>query len=610
MLPPRLSIARIVSNRRPLRPPNPTNQVLGPRPFTQSSPLLLVSRLTPRPELPYLYSSALSRLPQSASPIQYQSQLSRYFTTEKRERFKSETKLTLRYILLGNTIVVLFVLLGWLISIEFTERKYPTPSEWTFRSRNIYRTARLMQEAEKMPSGIIEWPQVGNNYCVLISRLEDALIDGKTLETAQDGEHRVYVVGIDGLGFTRSGLDLSTKSEEWRRGYHEALMGAARVAEHMDECVRDTTRNITFPKQLMIGPSNPRPKPVPYGAAAAPLEENCVEASEPPQTFYMKILTSTGFTSQQRLDAALAYADWLDFKGLGGSAEEMYDWGLDIAMGALPMGANNIVDVKTGIISSNATYISNNILKATTALAVHHAQNKDLSVALPILLSVLRARRQLSFPFVSDPPSEPASKLQTFISTIKSVVVFPPYPPAPPTGDEVPIRSLKAICEEAALMAHVGEILFASSKDDAKLPFKTSKSQGTSAQQQSGLSWTRDAVEIAESTLLSVGYLDLETKQTCSECLKTGMDNWSTMVRKMLRDQQEDLASKESVVDGQRSWFWGGRTTQEAAEDEGRWEQEMQVVDERMHKVQRLLDQENEERKMKEAGGVFGMLIS
>ncbi|KAL8952209.1 MAG: hypothetical protein Q9222_001864 [Ikaeria aurantiellina] len=610
MLPPRLSIARILSNRRPLRPPNPTNQVLGPRPFTQNSQLLLVSKLTPRPELPYLYSPVVSRFPQSASLPQYQNQLSRYFTTEKKERFKSETKLTLKYIFYGNSIVALCVLLGWLVSIEWTERKYPTPPEWTFRSRNIYRTACMMQEAEKMPSGIIEWPQVSNNYCVLISRLEDALVDGKHLEMAQDGEDQVYVVGIDGLGFRRSGLDFSAKSEQWRRGYHEALMGAARAAEHMDQCVRDTTRNITFPKELMIGPSNPRPKPVPYGAAAAPLEENCVEASEPPQTFYMKILTSTGFTSRQRLDAALAYADWLEFKGLDESAEEMYDWGLDIAMGALPMGANNIVDTRTGVINNNATYISNNILRATTALAVHHAQNRNLSVALPILLSVLRARKQLSLPPAPEPPSEPESKLETLVSTIRAIVISPPYPLPPPTGDEVPIRSSKAICEEAALMVHVGEILFASSSDNAKPALKSVQSPGASSKQQSGLSWTRNAVEMAESTLKSIDHRDLEAKQICSECLKTGIDNWSTMIRKMLRDHQEELASKEHRAGGQKSWFWERRSAQEAVENEGRWEREMQLVDQRMDSVQRLLDKENEERKMKQAGGAFGMLIS
>lgn len=603
MLPPRISIARIILNRRPLRPPNSKCSPPGLRLFTQNAQLLLVSRTSPRPELPYLYVSSGTSFPRTAPSIQYKGPLARYLTTERKQRIKTEAKLTVKYILYFHIIAGFALALVWLVSVEIKERRYQTPPEWSFRTRNIYRTARIMSEPDFNRSGVTEWPQVGNNYWVALSRLEDTSLDGKDLQIPPGDDHRVYVVGIDALGFTRNGLDLLSKSEEWRRGYYSVLLGAARAAEHLDEEVRDTKRNITFPKEHMIGPSNPRPKPVPHGAASPPLEENCVPASESPQMFYTKILSSTGFSTRQRLDAALAYADWLDFKELHESAEEMYDWGLDIAMGALPVGVNNAVDSQTGIISNNAAYVSNNLLKATTALAIHHARNANLTAALPIFLSVLRAKKQLSLPPIPNAPKAEPTKLEWIMSVAKSILVTPPYPPPPPSGDEAPIRTPAAVCEEAAVMAHVGEILFASSNDDSEPPLKESKSRSTSRKQTSGLGWTRDAVDVSESTLTSMDAADLDGRQTCAECLRTGMENWSTMVRKMLRDQRRSVSTKEDKFGNGRGWFWGGKSTEEAEEDEGRWERELHSVDERMDKVQRLLENEEESRKQRKPGG-------
>ncbi|KAL8853444.1 MAG: hypothetical protein Q9221_001761 [Calogaya cf. arnoldii] len=607
MLRSRLSIARIILNRRPLRPPNLTCNPPGLRLFTQNSQLLLVSRTSPRPELPYLYVASGSTFPRAAPSTQYQGRLARYLTTERKERIKTEAKLTVKYIFYIHILGVFTLALYWLVSLEIKERRHQTPPEWTFKTRNIYRVARIMSEPNFNASGITEWPQVANNYWVALSRLEDPSIDGKDLQIPSGDDHRAYVVGIDALGFTRNGLDLLVKSEEWRRGYYSVLMGAARAAEHLDEEVRDATRNITFPKEYMIGPSNPRPKPVPHGAASPPLEENCVPASESPQVFYTKILTSTGFSTRQRLDAALAYADWLEFKGMHETAEEMYDWGLDIAMGALPVGVNNVVDTQTGIISNDATYVSNNLLKATTALAIHHARNANLAAALPIFLSVLRAKKQLSLPPIPDAPKPEPTSMEWIKSMAKSILITPSYPPPPPSGDEAPIRTPKAVCEEAAVMAHVGEILFASSKDDSKPPLKELKSRTTSQKQKSGLSWTRDAVDVSESTLTSMDEADLDGRETCAECIRTGIDNWSAMVRKMLRDQQRVVSTKDDKAGSGRGWFWGGKSTEEAEEDESRWERELQLVNERMDKVQRLLEHEEASRKQRKPGGWLGL---
>ena len=478
---------------------------------------------------------------------------------------------------------------------EVTERRFPSPEEWSFWSRTNWRRAKEAENPEADSMGVVDWAYIGQEILQLLERLENSTIDGQDLRPVLKDEGDIYV---DGLG--KTGLDISAKSEPWRRGYHACLMGIAKAAENRDGWLRDTTRDITFPPEFVIGPSNPRPKHVPFDAPAAPLEKDCVAAFEPPEKFYMKILTTHGFSSRQRLDAALAYADWLDFKGLSATAEEMYDWGLDIAMGALPEGANNVIDIKTGVIDNKAAHVSSNILSATTALAVHHARQNNLSAALPIFISILRARRQLPQPESFNPKSKPRkqSSFVTILLFFKSLLVTPPYPPEPPTGDEVPTRTPTALCEEAAVMSHIGEILFASSAPSSTTQTSSGVSTGNSVpaiaildqlkSQQAGLSWTREAVDLAESTLASAETDDVETRERCSECLRSGMDNWSTMVSQMLTNERR---KKTPLQEKTGSWFWGGsgRTDMDG---EPRWERERKLVDERLQRVQKLLNKE------------------
>ncbi|KAL9138233.1 MAG: hypothetical protein Q9175_000559 [Cornicularia normoerica] len=485
---------------------------------------------------------------------------------------------------------------------EVLERRFPSPPEWTMRSRIIHRKANIRAHPDPNGTDLADWGSAGQQYRQLLKRLEDPSVDGQDLRPILQEEGEIHVPGLG-----RAGLDVSSKSEPWRRGYYACLMGAAKASENRDGWVCDTTRNIAFPPEVVIGPSNPRPKPVPYGATSAPLEKNCIPAFEPAETYYMKILTTQGFNTRQRLDAALAYADWLDFQGLSSTAEEMYDWGLDIAMGALPVGVNNVVDIKSGVIDQRATYISSNVLLATTSLAFHHARHNNLAAALPIYLSVLRARRQLSaLPSqdVAGSNSREESSNAPVLSFLRSMLVAPPYPPTPPTGDEIPLRTPAAICEEAGVMAHVGEILFASSSASSfarassnSLKGSMLSSQSAAGQlkgQQSGLSWTRDAVDLAEATITSAHKDDGETREKCSECLAVGMDNWSTMVAKLLIDERQ--AKAEKLPKASSSWGWGSSA---AVEDEERWERESQVVDERLENVRRLLSREADRKASK-----------
>ena len=583
-------------------PPPPT-----PRLFTQSSQLLLISGAGPRPQLPFLHP-ATGGIP---LPILHrtplQQQLSRLITTERKLYLKDQLWKGAKYTVYGWVGLILLATMAFGFQTEVAERRFPSPSEWTFRTRTSYRFAKSAENPDPNDAGLIDWSNVGQAYHQLIERLEDPTIDGQGLRPVLQEDGDIYVAGLG-----KAGLDISSKSEPWRRGYYACLMGAAKAAENRDGWVRDTTRNVVFPPEVVIGPSNPRPKPVPFGAQAAPLEENCVPVFEPAEVFYMKVLTTHGFNSKQRLDAALAYADWLDYKGLSATAEDMYDWGLDIATGALPEGANNVVDINSGVIDSKATHISSNILLATTSLAIHHARNNNLAIALPIFVSVLRARRQLpeSKPIPkSGLTSQNQSSLAIVFSFFKSLLITPPYPPAPPTGDETPTRTPAAKCEEARVMSHIGEILFASSATTpvSKTPLDNPMgppipSTATTAQlqnQQSGLSWTREAVDLAEATLVSADKNDAEARERCSECLAVAMDNWSTMVAKMLKDERRATPMSQQKTG---SWFWGN--TSETS-GEARWERESKLVDERLERVQKLLNKEADRKTS--TGGLFFM---
>ena len=602
----KLPMPRLLSFNRPLRPPRSATPLPRHRLFTKNSQLLLVTGVSPRPQLPFLHPATNNRAPPSATRNQFQNQLFRLLTTERKLYLKDQIWKGAKYTVYGWAGLLLLSMMAFGLQNEVLERRFPSPPEWTMRSRMIYRIAKSEEHPDPNGTGLTNWTSAGDGYRQLLKRLEDPSRDGQDLRpNLQEGD--IY---ISGLG--RAGLDISSKSEPWRRGYYACLMGAAKASENRDGWVCDTTRKTAFPPEVVIGPSNPHPKPVPYGAASAPLEENCVPAFEPAETYYMKILTTHGFTTRQRLDAALAYADWLDFKGLSSTAEEMYDWGLDIAMAALPVGVNNVIDIQSGVIDQRATYISSNMLLATTSLALHHARNNNLAAALPIFLSVLRARRQLpalSSQAEAGSDSREGSSIAQVLSFFRSMIVTPPYPPAPPTGDEIPLRTPAARCEEAGVMAHIGEILFASSlaASSAKTSSNTLRGPPVSSQfatgclegQQSGLSWTRDAVDLAEATLTSANKDDDEAQEKCAECLAVGMDNWSTMVAKLLKDERQAKAEKQPKASS--SWLWDNSAT---VEDGGRWEHESQMVDERLENVRRLLSKEAD-RKDRKGGYLF-----
>lgn len=546
------------------------------RTFAQSAPAR--SGLRYRPQIPFLSvptTTAAGRV--------------RYMTTERKAQLKYEIKTGIKYV--GYIWIAGFcVVAAWgAIDQEILERRYPTPHEWRYMTRFYFHggcTARY----EPPPGKITDWLQVGWWAEHTVKRLEDPNVDGQDVKDAPS----------DSPPGTK---DITAKSEEWRRGYYEAMMLYAKAAEHMDGWVVDKSRNIVFPPGVMIGPSNPYPKPLPPGYKGAPKEENCELRFESPDAIYLRILSTLGFTNRQRIEAGLAYASWLDYKGVTGPASIILEDAVHLAASERPNLPSDPIDRTTWTLNEAAGSPSENLLSALTAYATFRARHGDVSAALPILVSILRARRAL--------PSQPPATSQLLTSALESsaqnkgpwflltsLFIPPPYPPPPPDGTAPPVRDAGELCQEAALSLHIGEIMYASSS--------SSSSSSPSSGREEGLAWTREAVDVAEEQLHRLpppppraGKGD-DARATCRECLATGLSNWATMVARLAREEEEAAeAAKEKKKGGEKGkgtagWFgslWSEGVAK--AEDKSlpsRWAAEAKVIEERQRRVKDLVE--------------------
>ncbi|KAH8601520.1 hypothetical protein B0O99DRAFT_606820 [Bisporella sp. PMI_857] len=539
---PPLPIRRIAF-LRPFRPPNSSNalksrQIL--RLFTQNT-------LAPqwRPQSSFL-----------SMPNRH---TARYISTETRRWFTSEMKKTVKYLI----IIQVFLTLGWVVFLgicqERFERMYPSPSEWKFLTRLVYRTSRFM-EKEPDPIGFFDYVKSAVMYQYVREQLENLEGEGKGLQEQVEGG-----LLVEGVG--KTGFDVSAKSEEWRNAYYETLIGSARCAEFVDGWMKDVSRKEVQPGNMVIGHSNPNPKPVPPGKTAL-REENCEPFYPPPETFYMKILTTKGFTNKQKLDAALGYGNWLDFKKAPEAAGEMYKWALELAVADATTG---LVDRETGILNVGAGNPNENVLAAVTGLAIHHAANGNVNAALPIFLSILRARRSLPAATTPEVPREqPKEGVMKLVGLVQSTIAWPSPAQPPSDGLSTPVRNAKARCEEAGIMTYIGEILYASKSS------KTSR--------EDGLAWTREAVDLAEIELHKKS-ISKEGEEKCKECMKVGLGNWAKMVRILVKEEKEKKANGSKAA----SWWGtsGADKKQEAAM--GRWETEEKVVLEKVRRASELL---------------------
>ncbi|KAK1976108.1 hypothetical protein LZ30DRAFT_753679 [Colletotrichum cereale] len=544
------------------------------RPFTSNN-TALTSRGGGRPQLPFLSIPVAS--PRAAPRV-------RYFTTEKKRWLRHEGRLFLRYnvSIWGGALCVLAIV--FLLNQEALEKDHPTPHEWSLLTRMGARGAK--HAASDTQRHDVDWVEVLVSCREVLKRLEDPALDGAGLRDLLDDEP----LSIDGVG--RAGKDASAKGENWRRGYYELLMLLAQASEQLDGWVKDRTRNVVFPPEVVLGPSNPHPRPIPPGAESAPNEEDCDLAYEPAENHYLRILTTRGFTNRQKMDAALRYASFLDYKRLPDAAERMYQWALSLATD--DAGAPPPVDPRTYALAndkpSSSSPPSENVLTVLTSIALHKARTGDVEAALPIFVSVLRARRALPQAPLSGQERPADAAPATLWQRLWALARPPVYPPPPDDGSRPAWRHPRELCEEAGLGLYIGEILYAAGTD-----------------RDEGLAWTRDAVDLAEEQLRAVGPSggDAEARRKCRECLSTGLQNWSTMVARLAREEQEEKKKKrnnnkkeeEEKAGGKRSVFafWSDAktitTAADAAEDEGRWAAEEKVVKERVRRTRELLVQ-------------------
>jgi hypothetical protein len=576
----RLALGRSVV----LRPAGKTSRPGAARFFTRQTSLAFRNR----PQLPFL-SVPLAR-----------NQQFRYLTTERKRWLAYEVFLGFKYIVYTWAIVACLLIVYFSVLLEWLERQYPSPHEWRFITRLRFRLARWGPERKDVIEP--DWVQVGGFAENVLKRLEDLNIDGADLRELLEGG--IY---MDGIG--KSGYDITAKSEPWRRGYYEVLMLCAKAAEQLDNHVLDKKRGVVFPADQVHGPSNPNPKPIPPGSPSAPHEDDCENFYEAPEHFYMRILTTRGFTSRQKMDAALAHASWLDYKGLPEASEKMYEWALQLATES-NAAAPPPYDPQSLVLRDDAGPPSANVLTALTALAVHRARNQDVATALPMLIAILRARRALPETATarrqlllssratasSLPPDElellasehgkKASSSLWSLDAVKRIVAPPAYPPPPESGELPPVRDAAARCEEAGLDLYIGEIIYASGGGGRK-PSSTAREEG--------VAWTREAVDIAEEQLHQLGGSssskknnskeDDAARKTCRECLDSGLNNWSKMVARLAREERE----KGGVAPKSSSWFgfWGKAAQQEEI---GRWAAEENVVKERTSRARELLE--------------------
>lgn len=540
------------------------------RTFSHNSPTLSTSR----PQLPFL--SVPSRA------LRSRRQQWRYLTTERKAWFKREVGQAARWTAYLWALALCFSGVGFALQQEFTERRFPTPHEWAFRTRMLKRGA----DAETArPDVVVEnWPLIVQMLADVLDRLEDPAGEGK---------------GLRDLGPVRppGAKDISAMSEAWRRGYYEALLLCCKASEHVEGWVVDRTRKTVFPPDVVKGPSNPFPKPVPAGSVPPPREEDCEPAGFPkPDEMYLKLLATEGLTTKQRMDAALSYANWLEFKGFLSPAAIMYEDALNMAIEEIQTpGAPPLVDPKTAVLNDKADRKpSANLLTSLTALATFKARHEDVSAALPIFISLLQARRTLPSRRTPAPkdaqalalPSDPTSNM----NPIQKAMEFfqpPPYPPPPPDGTDPPLRDSGERCDEAALHLHIGEIMYtarASTRED-------------------GLAWTREGVDLAEEELHRVLERAVgargedrdarDAKKSCRACLASGLDNWATMVHRMVREEEAraaPAAAGSAKKTASAGWFglWSGSKGVE--ENVGRWAAEEKVVGERTRRAQDILE--------------------
>ncbi|KJZ75207.1 hypothetical protein HIM_05401 [Hirsutella minnesotensis 3608] len=532
--------SRLVVRRIARSPPPRPHSPLCRRAWSSHS---TANSVKARPVLPFLAA------PKTSPSV------ARSFTSERKRWLRHEAKLVVRYTVSLWGIIAAVLVINFALGEEKNERDFPTPPEWGHMTRKFLRDAN---KARDPSDGTVDWATALGLARAAVLRLQAPSLEGQDVTKLSKLEDPTLENPDEFIH-----CDISAKSEEWRRGYFEAMMLAAKAAEHVDGWLRDRTRNLVCPPEFVIGPSNPRPRPIPAGSPHAPREEDCEQAFPTADNWYMKLLATKGLAPRQTMEATLEYAGYLEYKGQLEGAESLYNMALAEATQGMPPFSLPY-DPKTLVLKDGVAPASMNILDALTAIANFKARNGNVSSALPMYISLLKTRRTLS----DTPPAAPRQPRKR-LSLYQQITAFftpPEYPPPPPSGFQPPWRSPKERCQEASLLLNIGEVLYATS----------SKSEG--------LAWTRDGVDLAEEQLraLGSGSTETEAKKSCRECLGVGLSNWSTMVSRLAfaEEEKKKYGSKSTMFS-----LWSG-----AKEPESRWAAEEAVVKERLRRTKELME--------------------
>lgn len=496
-----------------------------------------------RPSLPFLHS------PSSSVNV-------RRFASTQKKWVMHEIKLAARYTGIIWGVVFCGLVIFFAVSMELDERAYPTPHELGYFTRGALRMS------------LYERPRTEKNWVLTLSaaesalqRLEDPSIDGQGLVRMIERHDPQWR-----LPFQLSVYNITARSEEWRRIYFDLLMLVAENSQSVEGWLWDKTQRIFSPPEFVAGPSNPHPVPLPPGTTKRPREEDCVLAFPSTEEWYIKILGTKGFTERQKIEAALAYANWLSVVGRPDGVEPLHQ--LALAEAARAEGLSKFpFDEKTFVLKRKAMPASANFLAILTDIALHKVRDqKDAAGALPILLSVLQSRKLGSDEPLTPVASPTPGSTRSAFGKLPSFFSPPDYPAPPPDGTQPPWRSSEARCQEACLRMYIGEILFAlSSRED-------------------GVAWTRDAVDTSEGELRKFDGDSSEStgRSVCRQCLKTSLDNWAKMVAMLAREEE---SKKGEIATSRVFSFWNG--PQQAY---GRWRAEQEVVASRVKKTEELAE--------------------
>lgn len=459
-------------------------------------------------------------------------------------------------------------------------------------------TGSLGSDLESASTHVVDHVKVMQILLDLLKRLEDPKVDGGSglaaieVPSKADLADLAALTGVSDAPESPSAntiigdaLDIRAKSEPWRRGYYQTLLSAAATSEHVDGWMLDRTRNLVCPPEVVVGPSNPNPKPLPPGASGAPREEDCEVLFPAPAEIYLKLLNTRGLTARQQITAALAFANYLEYKHDDDAAAYVY--GRAVLASRTPNGdddnsdsffdRNAGVDAPTWIKSwtaqnhaanapndDNNPIISRNLLSTLTAYATFQARSGDVAGALPLFVSLLQARRSL-------PPSSSAAAAAAAASRAKpdsigkqiiALLSPPSYPPPREDGFNPPLPGARSTCEEAALRLHIGEIIYASAqksnKSAAGLPTSSSSSSwnpfSSSSQEQQareeGIAWTREAVDMAEEQLHSLAQSGRQAQKQQQKNRENGQSGGLSNVLGQVVAQAKASDNKAATTNG------------------------------------------------------------